>query len=98
MNFSDADLYALLAATGDTCTLGSVTVACVVHAADLEQLQISGQPVSVISKALSVTVKTGALALLKPGATVVIKTVSYTVNQPLRTHNGQLTRFLAFPV
>jgi hypothetical protein len=52
----------------------------------------------VISKALSVTVKTGALALLKPGATVVIKTVSYTVNQPLRTHNGQLTRFLAFPV
>jgi hypothetical protein len=96
VDFTDADLAGLLDATGDLVTLGATTVSCVIHAADVQQLQVEGAPMAVISKALSVTVKTGALVGLATGATVLIKGATYKVDAVARFANGQLTRFLAF--
>ena len=64
---SSTDVQALLEALGggDTATLGGSTVPCIIGGADFAQLADAGTPVEVISKALLVTVQTGALAGLQ---------------------------------
>lgn len=93
------DVDALLEALGggDTATLGGSTVPCIIGGADLAQLAETGTPVEVISKALLVTVRTGALAGLAAGATVTLRGSNYTIDRAQRQRNDALTVFLAFP-
>jgi hypothetical protein len=96
---SSTDVQALLEALGggDTATLGGSTAPCIIGGADFAQLADAGTPVEVISKALLVTVQTGALAGLAAGATVTLRGGSYTVDRSLRHRNEALTVFLAYP-
>jgi hypothetical protein len=96
---SSTDVQALLEALGggDTVTLSGSTAPCIIGGADLVQLADQGTPVEVISKALLVTVQTGALAGLVSGVTVSLRDGSYTVDRVMRHRNEALTVFLAYP-
>lgn len=84
---------------GETASLGGTEVPCIVGAADAELLErgMAGAPVDVITRALVVTVRTGALAGLVVGATVTIRGAAHRVDQLVRQPNDALTKFLAFP-
>lgn len=94
---TDADALLGTLGGGDTATLGGSAVPCIVAGADLAQLGEPGTPVEVLSKALLVTVRTGALAGLAAGATVTLRGESYTVDRVVRARNEALTHFTAYP-
>jgi hypothetical protein len=96
MKFTDADLVAMLEATGEIVTLGAASTRGVVRAADLEQLGQQDLPVQVISDALSVTVKKGSLSGLTEGSTVSIRGNTYTVDSVRDVYAGEMTRFIGF--
>jgi hypothetical protein len=95
MQWSSADLIAMLAATGEVVTFGALSTNGVVRAADLEQFGQEDLPVSVISEALSVTIKRGSLSGLTEGSIVVIRSASFVVDRMLSAYSGDMTRFLA---
>ena len=92
---------------GDTIRftiVGAQTVACMINAEDGPELQnpstgrLWGQPVSVTSDPLIVTVRTGSLAALKTGLQVVIRGLVHTVDRIYRKRDDRLTHFLAYEV
>lgn len=96
---SSSDTDALLEALGggDTVTLGSATVPCLVAGADLREDGEGPSPAEAITPALLVTVRTGALAALAAGATVTLRGAAYRVDRVARARNEGLTQFLAWP-
>lgn len=102
---TDTDLDNMLwtAGGGDTATIGTDVVPCMIGAEDTEELQDKatrkawGNPVSMDTHATIVTVRTGTLSGLTPGATVTLRGVDYTVDRIQRMRIGDLTHFLAYP-
>lgn len=94
---TNADALLTALGGGDTVTLGVATVPCLVVGADLAQLAAEGTPVEGLSRALFVTVRTGALAALAVGATVTLRGASYRVDRLQRARNDAFTQFLAWP-
>jgi hypothetical protein len=97
MPFTDADLDAMLEATGELVTLGATSVYGVIRAVDPQQFRDSERAVAITTKALSVAVRTGALLGLASGVTVVIRGTQHVVDQILSITDGGLTLFLAWP-
>jgi hypothetical protein len=102
--FTSADLDAMLAGAGEPITLGADTAYGVVRAVDTEELKdeatrkMWGTPLVVTARAFEVAVRTGTLTALKAGATCTIRSLQYVVDQVLTIGDGNLTKFLAYPV
>ena len=95
--FGAEDVAAMLEELGVLVTLGSDSTFGLVDAADEELLRSEGSPVAVLGRAVLVTIETGSLAGLTPGAAVTVAGVAHQVDRTLSAEDGELTRFLAYP-
>lgn len=99
LSVADCDELLVSLGGGEQATLGGTSVPCIVAPVDAELLSdgVASAALDVVTRALAVTVRTGALAGLAMGATVVLRGANYKIDRVLRMRNDGLTQFLAFP-